>query len=623
MSGVESLMASAEDTLSQLQLEGVREKTQKLKEQFIQQIVQSKWVSRQCCLGYQCEVFLKMSGVESLMASAEDTLSQLQLEGVREKTQKLKEQFIQQINEAASEFVDDSIGVMRSQVSGGNEFAKAFALDEIYRNHSFKNGGAEDESSRRVLPEKVFVVRPSVLTVLLEISHIRTLYYIASIIIVMLLTENIATDFLEDGKLDMNFELLYWNFSSYEDVIRLWMFLQIGAVVAYITFHFWASVMASMNSSLMDWFFLCSYVAGLSLLMYYPSVQIIALDLPPGSSSIIAAEQIRIVMKIHAFVRTNVSRTKAFWRSQRKVDPPSVAPSPVGPSPVGPPPVGPPQGSSSSSLQYASSPSEDGACPNFSRFLYFLFAPTLVYRDQYPRTREVRWDVVAHSFCQVAGVIVCHYLLFDQFIFPNLRDTGRRGAIEPRKVIAACLVNSIPSLLLFMSAWYGLLHCWMNAFAEMLRFGDRMFYTDWWTSMSFHRYYRTWNVVVHDWLYEYIYKDVYDLGIFSKKVIPALTVFLISSLVHEYVLCLILRFWFPVLLIMFLPFGSVMFFPKRLTNAFFLFSIILGFGVLFTMYSIEWFARRNCLSRETGIADWFIPYSLTCTKWNVTTKVIL
>lgn len=24
-------------------------------------------------------------------------------------------------------------------------------------------------------------------------------------------------------------------------------------------------------------------------------------------------------------------------------------------------------------------------CPNFSKYLYFLFAPTLVYRDSYPR----------------------------------------------------------------------------------------------------------------------------------------------------------------------------------------------------------------------------------------------
>lgn len=30
---------------------------------------------------------------------------------------------------------------------------------------------------------------------------------------------------------------------------------------------------------------------------------------------------------------------------------------------------------------------------------------------------------------------------------------------------------------------------------------------DWWNSTSFANYYRTWNVVVHDWLYYYVYRD--------------------------------------------------------------------------------------------------------------------
>ena len=32
---------------------------------------------------------------------------------------------------------------------------------------------------------------------------------------------------------------------------------------------------------------------------------------------------------------------------------------------------------------------------------------------------------------------------------------------------------------------------------------------DWWNSSTFANYYRTWNVVVHDWLYCYVYKECY------------------------------------------------------------------------------------------------------------------
>ena len=28
---------------------------------------------------------------------------------------------------------------------------------------------------------------------------------------------------------------------------------------------------------------------------------------------------------------------------------------------------------------------DEGKCPGFSKYLYFLFAPTLVYKDNYPR----------------------------------------------------------------------------------------------------------------------------------------------------------------------------------------------------------------------------------------------
>jgi hypothetical protein len=35
----------------------------------------------------------------------------------------------------------------------------------------------------------------------------------------------------------------------------------------------------------------------------------------------------------------------------------------------------------------------------------------------------------------------------------------------------------LPKGTFFIVAFYGFLHCWLNAFAEMLRFGDRKFYS--------------------------------------------------------------------------------------------------------------------------------------------------
>lgn len=59
--------------------------------------------------------------------------------------------------------------------------------------------------------------------------------------------------------------------------------------------------------------------------------------------------QTRLLMKSHAFVRSNVPRAKQF------------------------------KAKSDGNDKYSS------PCPGFSHFLYFLFVPTLVYRDSYPR----------------------------------------------------------------------------------------------------------------------------------------------------------------------------------------------------------------------------------------------
>ena len=57
-------------------------------------------------------------------------------------------------------------------------------------------------------------------------------------------------------------------------------------------------------------------------------------------------------------------------------------------------------------------------CPEFSKFLYFIFAPTLIYRDSYPRTSSVRWKYVLSQLAQFCGASVFAYYLFYRFCLP-------------------------------------------------------------------------------------------------------------------------------------------------------------------------------------------------------------
>lgn len=72
---------------------------------------------------------------------------------------------------------------------------------------------------------------------------------------------------------------------------------------------------------------------------------------------------------------------------------------------------------------------------------------------------------------------------------------------------------------------------------------------DWWNQSTFSSYYRTWNVLVQDWLYTYVYKDVLLLG--GNALTGRLLVFGISAVAHEFILGFTMRFFYPALYVFF------------------------------------------------------------------------
>lgn len=73
-------------------------------------------------------------------------------------------------------------------------------------------------------------------------------------------------------------------------------------------------------------------------LLTVPVLRLLHYDLPFASSFALLTEAVRLLMKSHAFVRSNAPRAL-----------------------------------------------RDGTTPGFSHWLYFMFAPTLIYCDSYPR----------------------------------------------------------------------------------------------------------------------------------------------------------------------------------------------------------------------------------------------
>ncbi|KAK9407358.1 sterol O-acyltransferase 2-like [Crotalus adamanteus] len=109
-----------------------------------------------------------------------------------------------------------------------------------------------------------------------------------------------------------------------------------------------------------------------------------------------------------------------------------------------------------------------------------------------------------------------------------------------------------------------------------------------------------------DWLYYYIYQDILRLFGGRARGGAMLIVFLLSAVVHEYLLTLAFSMFFPVMFVLFTTIGVLLNFvlnDKRknpLWNIIIWIGLILGTTTVFSLYSQEWFARAHCpLKKKT------------------------
>ncbi|VDM36783.1 unnamed protein product [Toxocara canis] len=316
--------------------------------------------------------------------------------------------------------------------------------------------------------------------------------------------------------------------------------------------------------------------------------------------------------------------------------------------------------------------------PSVKQLVYFFFCPSFIYRDDYPRSPSRDWNIVLKYFIEVLLTILCTNLVFIQvhdFIMLMISSIvqlfqmiyPRFNHVDYTKANISFMVNAIfasilPGLLCLLLLFYGLLHCWLNMFSEMLRFGDRKFYVvcwlvylyfdhilndrrwnierfgerilffiillaffqDWWNSKNMAEYYRNWNLVVHDWLYAYVYRDI-ALLIGGKKglKVSQTAVFFLSAAFHEYWFGTSLRFFYPVMFVLYFIFGGIFYWVSMFIksaqawNVIMYANLLIGTGMFVSFYSQEWYARQRCLPTSTNsYVDFFLPRHWFCVRYS-------
>ncbi|GAA54866.1 sterol O-acyltransferase [Clonorchis sinensis] len=500
---------------------------------------------------------------------------------VAETRGKLIERFEEQLDLAMNELIE--------RAAHREGFLHSFQSHSDYMVDKYpsSNGGAVKE-----LSEKVFRQRESVLTELFELSHIRTVYHMFVAVLVLFSLNIICHDLFggSTGEYNDHVTFFQYAFGGFREVILFWLgMLATTLFVPFLGFLVWCTCRPAVsNPVIFDWIMLVCYVIYQIAFMIIPVQFTVRHQLPPASTATVVLEQVRMFMKSHAFIRTSVST--AFQRledSKHK--------------------------QKDHKINHHSSHSWS---PDFSHYLYFLFAPTLVYRESYPRTKHIRWSYVASNFLQVGGCVLLSYYVLIRFCFTEFVEFGRTSDYTLRQFILTSTATSIPGGLVMLLTFFAALHSWLNAFAEMLRFGDRLFYKDWWNSTAFSAWYRTWNVVVHDWLYTYVYNDIQRINSTPRsKSIATAVVFWLSAAVHEYILSSTFRFFYPVLFVFFAFAGYPFVYLKgssRFWNVLIWVLLFTGWGQMMCLYSMEWYARKNCQPIYNSFIDFFIPHSWFC-----------
>ncbi|XP_074598859.1 sterol O-acyltransferase 1-like isoform X2 [Brevipalpus obovatus] len=257
----------------------------------------------------------------------------------------------------------------------------------------------------------------------------------------------------------------------------------------------------------------------------------------------------------------------------------------------------------------------------FSQFIYFWFAPTLLYRSSYPRTKNRSWlRCLVHfieffACCFVLGSFFCRTILDG---IGNPKNHPLRIDDLPKTLIQIMLIATCSLLV----SWYGFMHCWLNGWAEALQFGDRFFYGSWWLCRSSIVYFRLWNRVIHEWLKRYIYSPIREK--FGPKFAAILTL-IVSAIGHEYFVSYALGGFMPLISLMYVGMCPALLFQSKTStkneesrfNSSLLFGKTIGWIMMITLFGLEGYSRNNCPASDQNHPLWnfFVPRLFTCIEF--------
>ncbi|KAK1266229.1 Diacylglycerol O-acyltransferase 1 [Acorus gramineus] len=105
-------------------------------------------------------------------------------------------------------------------------------------------------------------------------------------------------------------------------------------------------------------------------------------------------------------------------------------------------------------------------------------------KQSYPRTTCIRKSWVIRQLVKLVIFTGVMGFIIEQYINPIVKNSQHPLKGNFLYALERVLKLSVPTLYVWLCMFYCYFHLWLNILAELLCFGDREFYKDWWNAKT-------------------------------------------------------------------------------------------------------------------------------------------
>lgn len=421
-----------------------------------------------------------------------------------------------------------------------------------------------------------FAFRESFLTKLFESDNFRTIYNIFFAFLIILLGTHITSSYINDDNEIFNYKLFFELFSGYSIMMEYHIYQVIlSTMVIYIINY---CRIRNFNIRLITIIY-SALTLGVFILF---TVRIRHLPMSVICKIIYSTESTRIIFKSFAYFSEKVLKVSYKCYNENILKPQQENREDLGI-------VIKDDGINKIIFEFVKiNPKKE-----ILNYIFFLYAPTIIYRDVYPRIKKMNYQSIFFHFINLVFGLIFNFLIFELKLIPYFNDTTL-SFLNKDNILQTLVDFIIISKLVLFTLFFTFSHSYLNLFAELLRFGDRKFYKGFWNSNTPVKFY---NKIIYN-MYEFFmyYISLLSTNYLGKQFTKCVRILLFSAYL-EYLLICSLGYFYPIVTVLMLIAHLISYFmePFKHEKLTLLCWILLsfGFGILVLISLTEYFVHHH------------------------------